>query len=123
MTNTITINANKGPITAETKWIGKALAVHRPYKTEGFIKQRCDWTITHIESGFMAARFYGPIYEAIQLAKAWDQTFKEELPGTNPKANIWPRREEWKAQASRNKPIVSPRTFDSIINEYVQSKS
>ena len=123
MANTITINTNHGEITAEVKWQGKALAVHRPYKTDGFYKEKCNWTITHIESQLMAGRFFGPIYEAIQLAKAWDDTFAEELSGPEPDARSWPRRDEWKAQVDRVKPIISPQTFEYIINEYISAKS
>ena len=122
MNSTVTIRVNEGdPINAEVKWKGEALAVHRPYKTEGFSKERCDWTITHISSGFIAGRFFGPIYEAIQLAKAWDKTFKEELDGPNPNASTWPRRHEWSAQVNRSKPIISPQTFDAILKEYAQT--
>lgn len=119
MTNTITINTNHGKIAAEVKWQGKALAVHRPYKTDGFYKEKCNWTITHIESQLMAGRFFGPIYEAIQLAKAWDDTFAEELSGPEPNAKEWPRADEWKAQVNRAKPVLSPRTLDAILKEYV----
>ena len=120
----VTINTNEGTYKVPTKWMGEALAVHRPIVGFGgkLSKDRCWWTITHIESGLTAARFQGPMRKAIELAKAWDLVFRDELPGPKPDANSWERKEDWNSQVHQLKPICTPDSFEAIINHYT-SKS
>ena len=73
----VIIKTCEGTLTVPAKWIGEALAVHRPIVGFGgkLSKEKCWWTITHIESGLTAWKFEGPMRKAIELAKAWDLTF------------------------------------------------
>lgn len=116
----VTINTSEGTYKVPTKWMGKALAVHRPIVGFGgkLSKDRCWWNITHIESGLTAGRFQGPMRKAIELAKAWDLVFRDELPGTEPDAKSWERKEEWNRQVHQLVPICTPDSFEAIINHY-----
>jgi hypothetical protein len=96
----VTINTSEGTCKVPAKWIGEALAVHRPIVGFGgkLSKDRCWWNITHIESGLTAGRFQGPMRDAIKLAKAWDLTFRDELSGPEPDAKGWARKDQWTRQ-------------------------
>jgi hypothetical protein len=121
MKNMITITTSYGNMKASAKWKGEALAVHRP--VSGFNKfstTPCYWSITHLESGLTAGFFEGSVHKAIQLAKAWDKVFKKELPGTEPQAHLWDRKDQWRAQLQQFKPICAPDTAEYVIAEYVE---
>jgi hypothetical protein len=104
------------------KWVGIALAVHRPSVERGLSNVSCQWSITHIESGLTAGIYSGTLKDAIKLAKAWDHIFAYELKGEKPDASSWPRRFEWTAQLKQHKPILPPDTFEAIVNEYGQQR-
>jgi hypothetical protein len=58
----VTINTSEGTCKVPAKWIGEALAVHRPVVGFGgkLSKDRCWWNITHIESGSNSWEVSGP---------------------------------------------------------------
>ena len=116
----VTINTNEGTYKVPTKWMGEALAVHRPVVDFGgkLSKEKRSWIITHIESGLTAGRYRGPMHDAIRLAKAWDLTFRDELPGPKPDAKDWERKDEWVRQVQQLKPICTPDSFEEIIHNY-----
>lgn len=116
----VTINTNDGAFKIPTKWMGEALAVHRPVVGFGgkLSKERRTWTITHIESGMTAGRYNGPMNEAIKLAKTWDLTFRDELPGSEPDAHTWIHKEQWLSQVRQFKPIAPPNSFEAVVNHY-----
>lgn len=117
--NMITITTSHGALKTFTKWKGEALAVHRP--VSGFNKFSSKpryWAITHLESGLTAGLFEGSMHKAIQLAKAWDKVFKAELPGLDPRADQWDRKDQWRAQLLQFKPICAPDTAEYVIAEY-----
>jgi hypothetical protein len=116
----VTINTNEGAFKIPTKWMGEALAVHRPVVGFGgkLSKEKCTWTITHIESGMTAGRYNGPMNEAIKLAKAWDLTFRDELPGPEPDAEAWVRKDQWLNQIRQFSPIAAPDSFEAVVNHY-----
>ena len=119
----VTINTSEGTCKVPAKWIGEALAVHRPIV--GFCgklsKDRCWWNITHIESGLTAGRFQGPMRDAIKLAKAWDLTFRDELPGPEPDAFGWARKDQWSRQLKQYEPIATPDSFEAIVQNYTST--
>lgn len=116
----VTTKTNEGVFKIPAKWIGQALAVHRPIVGFGgkLSNERCLWTITHIESGLTAGRYEGPLKEAIKLAKAWDLAFRDELPGSEPDVKEWQRKDQWLRQVHQLTPINSPDSFEAIINDY-----
>ncbi len=116
----VTINTDEGSYKIPAKWVGEALAVHRPVVGFGgkLSKEKCTWTITHIESGKTAGRFWGPMHNAIKLAKAWDLTFRDELPGPEPDAKSWERKDQWLRQIRQFEPISTPDSFEAIIHNY-----
>lgn len=116
----VTINTNEGAFKIPTKWMGEALAVHRPVVGFGgkLSKEKCTWTITHIESGMIAGWYNGPMQEAIKLAKAWDLTFRDELPGPDPDTKSWVHKDQWLNQVRQFKPIAPPDSFEAVINHY-----
>lgn len=116
----VTINTNDGAFKIPTKWMGEALAVHRPVVGFGgkLSKERRTWTITHIESGMTAGRYNGPMNEAIKLAKTWDLTFRDELPGPDPDAKSWIHKDQWLNQVRQFKPIAPPDSFEAVVNQY-----
>jgi hypothetical protein len=117
----VTINTNEGAFKIPTKWMGEALAVHRPVVGFGgkLSKEKCTWTITHIESGMTAGRYNGSMHEAIKLAKAWDLTFRDELPGPEPDAKSWVHKDQWLSQVRQFSPIASPNSFEAVVNHYI----
>lgn len=117
---TITARTNERSAEVPTKWAGKALAVHRPIIGFGtqLSTRKCSWTITHIESGFSAGRFEGPLHDAIKLAKAWDSVFLEELSGVKPDARNWSRKDQWLRQLHGHEVIASPTSLDALVAEY-----
>ena len=119
----LTIETNEGQFDIPVKWIGEALAVHRPVIGFGgkLSKDKCRWTITHIESGKTAGIYSGPMHEAIKLAKTWDLIFKEDLPGPNPDTKRWVLTAQWCEQVKRHKPISTPDRFQAVIESYTQS--
>ena len=118
---TITVNiAREGEREVQVKWKGNALALHRPQRNGGDSKLRKFWAITHIESGLLAGTYDGPYTEALKLTKAWDETFAEDLPGATPDARNWSLKDRWSAQLNQREPIISPKSFDFIIQEYAQ---
>lgn len=116
----VTINTNEGSFKIPAKWVGEALAVHRPVVGFGgkLSKAKRTWTITHIESGMTAGRYYGPMYDAIKLAKAWDLTFRDELPGNEPDTKSWERKDQWLRQVHQFEPISEPNSFEYVIQTY-----
>ena len=120
----VTINTSEGTCKVPAKWMGEALAVHRPVIGYGskLSTRKCWWTITHIESGLTAGSFEGPMRKAIELAKAWDLVFRDELPGPKPEASLWERKDQWRRQVHQLEPINTPDSFEAIINHYT-SKS
>lgn len=116
----VTISTNEGALKIPTKWMGEALAVHRPIVGFGgkLSKESCWWTITHIESGLTAGKFAGPMRKAIELAKAWDLVFKDELPGEEPNAKEWDRKDQWTRQVNQLEPISSPNSFEAVLKRY-----
>lgn len=116
----LTIKTNEGTCKVPFKWLGEALAVHRPVVSfDGKLsKERCLWTITHTESGLTAGKFAGPMREAIELAKAWDLVFRDELSGPEPDARNWIRKEQWNRQVNQLEPISSPDSFESVVTNY-----
>lgn len=116
----VTINTNEGSFKIPAKWVGEALAVHRPVVGFGgkLSNERCLWVITHIESGLTAGKYEGPLKGAIELAKAWDLTFRDELPGSEPDVKEWQRKDQWLRQLYQLTPINSPDSLEAIINDY-----
>jgi len=116
----LTINTSEGTCKVPAKWVGEALAVHRPIVGFGgqLSKEKCWWNITHIESGLTAGKFGGPMRKAIELAKAWDLVFRDELPGPEPDAGSWDRKDQWRRQVHQLEPICTPDSFEGIINHY-----
>ena len=119
----VTIKTCEGTFTVPAKWIGEALAVHRPIVGFGgkLSKDRCWWNITHIESGLTAGRFQGPMRKAIELAKAWDITFRDELSGPEPDAKGWARKDQWTRQVNQLEPIATPDSFEAIVQNYTST--
>jgi len=116
----VTINTHEGTYKVPTKWMGEALAVHRPVVDFGgkLSKEKRTWTITHIESGRTVGRYNGPMHDAIKLAKAWDLIFRDELPGPEPDAKSWERKDQWLRQIRQFEPISTPDSFEAVINHY-----
>jgi hypothetical protein len=115
----ITVQTSEGTLKVPAKYVGEALAVHRP--VVGFNKLSKEpkrWTITHLGSGLAAGWFDGPMRDAIQLAKSWDLTFRDELPGEDPKAKEWVRKDQWKRQLDRIEPIAAPDSFEAVLADY-----
>lgn len=120
MKNMITLTTQHGAMKAPVKWKGEALAIHRPVVSfNNFSTTPRYWAITHIESGLTAGYFEGSVYKAIELAKAWDKTFKKDLPGEQPDAKNWERKDQWQAQVQQLRPICAPDTAEYVIAEYV----
>lgn len=119
----VTVNTSEGAFKIPAKWMGEALAVHRPVVGFGgkLSKEKCTWTITHIESGLMAGRYNGPMYDAIKLAKAWDHTFRDELFGPDPDPEAWVHKDQWLSQVRQLSPIASPDAFEAVINQYTNT--
>ena len=119
----VTIKTNEGTFTIPAKWVGKALAVHRPIVGFGgkLSKEKRWWTITHIESGLTAGKFEGPMRKAIELAKAWDLTFRDELSGPKPDARGWARKDQWTRQVNQLEPIATPDSFEAILQNYTST--
>ena len=119
----VTINTSEGTCKVPAKWIGEALAVHRPVVGFGgkLSKEKCWWTITHIESGLTAGKFKGPMRKAIELAKAWDLTFRDELSGPEPDAKGWARKDQWTRQVNQLEPIATPDSFEAIVQNYTST--
>ena len=115
----ITVQTSEGTLKVPAKYVGEALAVHRP--VVGFNKlskePKC-WTITHVGSGLAAGWFDGPMRDAIQLAKYWDLTFRDELPGPDPNAKEWLRKDDWKRQLDGVEPIASPDAWEAVVAKY-----
>ena len=119
----VTIKTCEGTFTVPAKWIGEALAVHRPVVGFGgkLSIEKCWWTITHIESGLTAGKFEGPMRKAIELAKAWDLTFRDELSGPKPDARGWARKDQWTRQVNQLEPIATPDSFEAIVQNYTST--
>ena len=101
------------------KWLGKALAVHRPVKdckTNEIHTKPCYWTITHLETGYAAAIIYKPIQDAVKLAKAWDDAFTDIHSPEDIKE--WEWRTEWQYQLNGSSPIRDPRSFENVAQRY-----
>ena len=119
MSNMITVQTSEGTLKVPAKYKGEALAVHRP--VVGFNKLSKEpkrWTITHLGSGLAAGWFDGPMRDAIQLAKCWDLTFRDELPGPDPLAKEWVRKDQWKRQLNGDEPIAAPDSFEAVLADY-----
>lgn len=115
----ITVQTSEGSLKVPAKYVGEALAVHRP--VVGFnqlSKQPKRWTITHLDSGLAAGWYDGTMYDAIKLAKAWDPAFRDELPGTDPLAKEWVRKDQWKRQLNGYEPIAAPDSFEAVVADY-----
>jgi hypothetical protein len=65
-----------------------------------------------------AGWFDGPMRDAIQLAKYWDLTFRDELPGADPNAKEWLRKDDWKRQLDGIEPIASPDSWEAVVAKY-----
>ena len=119
MSKMITVQTSEGATKVPAKYVGEALAVHRP--VVGFNKLSKEpkrWTITHLGSGLAAGWFDGPMRDAIKLAKCWDLTFRDELPGPEPDAKSWERKDQWLRQIRQFEPISTPDSFEAVINHY-----
>ena len=117
----ITVQTSHGTFKVPAKYVGEALAVHRP--VVGFNKLSTKprrWAITHLGSGLVAGWFNGPMRDAIQLAKCWDLTFRDELPGPDPNAKEWVRKDDWKRQLNGDEPIASPDSWEAVVAKYTQ---
>ena len=118
MVRKITVNVrNSATREIEAKWVGNALALHKPVAGDANCKLK-GWTITHLDSGLIAGIYEGPYKEALKLAKTWDSVFFEELKGPKPDTKAWPRTKTWTAQVKRLQEIQDPTSFDSILKEY-----
>lgn len=120
MTNTIQIKT-AGEDESEwtevpTKWKGNALAIHRPMSNGKLTKQRCLWSVTHIETGISAAVLNKPITFVRKLSKAWDNAFSSIHKPEDVKD--WPYTQEWKDQSNGFSPIVAPDSVEGIIKRY-----
>lgn len=123
MANTINIKATSSGVeyhcSVPAKWLGKALAIHRPIKdckTNEIHTKPCYWTITHLETGYAAAVVHKPIQDALKLAKAWDDAFTDIHSPTE--AKDWEWRTEWLYQLNGSSPVRDPRTFESVTQRY-----
>lgn len=123
MTNTVTLkcykDGEKYDCNVETKWIGRALAVHRPLKDGrlGIVqKSKCYWAITHLETGFSCGHLNKSVHEVIKLAKAWDEAFSEIHSPED--INDWNLKPEWILQYNGSSPICNPYTLPGIIKRY-----
>lgn len=123
MTHTINIKATSSGAeyvcSVPVKWLGKALAIHRPIKdckTNETHTKDCYWTITHLETCFSAAVLNRPIQDVIKLAKAWDEVFSDIHSPEDVKD--WEWRAEWLHQSHGSSPICNPRSFDNVKQRY-----
>jgi len=118
----IKVQTRHGEFTIPVKYLGKALAVHRPVESEGKLSSTNKrWVVTHIESGLAAGYYHGLMRDAIKLAKAWDSTFQADLPGSTPAAKDWCLKDKWTRQVNGEEPIQAPNSFEAILNEYVSN--
>lgn len=124
MTDVVTLIVNNSSgsergYEVKTKWVGKALAVHRPLKnsqTGETYKIRCYWAITHIETGFSAAVLSRPLTEVLELAKTWDHAFTEIHAPEDTKE--WELKDEWRYQSSGSSPICDPYSLEGVAQRY-----
>ena len=123
MTNTVTLkcykDGEKYDCNVETKWIGRALAVHRPLKDGrlGIVqKSKCYWAITHLETGFSCGHLNKSVHEVVKLAKAWDKAFSEIHSPED--IYDWSLKPEWMLQCNGRSPICDPYTVAGITKRY-----
>ena len=63
----------------------------------------------------------GPDARCDQVGKAWDLTFRDELPGPEPDAFGWARKDQWSRQLKQYEPIATPDSFEAIVQNYTST--
>ena len=119
MADTLTVQTPKGPRDIPTVWRGEHLAVHRPVRAEsptGLSAESCLWRISHIGTGYGAARELRlPMRQAIALARLWDSSFAAiTATGT---AKGWPWGDRWAddlRRAEGGRELIGPRELTPL---------